>query len=224
MPRSVCTASSVWVPRSVETAQPVLPPAAGRTRARHWLLLACLVIALLALDRVTKELVLRNLAVNESWAPIPALEKIFTITHVQNTGIAFGQLHGLGWVFLVVNLVVLAGVIAYYPQIPGNFRSLRLASGLIIAGDLGNMIDRLRTALAFARQGSGFVPALSRASVTDMFDFKVWPVFNIADLCLVAGILTVAVVMWRMEARAQKDASLPPLQDPGSGTDRPEPL
>ena len=208
----------------MEPVQPARTQAVGRTRTRHWLLLVCLVVALLALDRFTKELVLRNLAVNESWAPIPALAKIFTITHVQNSGIAFGQLHGLGWVFLVVNLVVLAGVLAYYPQIPGDFWSLRLASGLIIAGDLGNMIDRVRTALSFVRQGSGILAALSRASVTDMFDFKIWPVFNIADMCLVSGILTVAFVMWRMEARAQKAAQLPPLQDPGPGTDGPEPL
>ena len=46
------------------------------------------------------------ITVGEAWAPIPALSKIFTITHVQNTGVAFGRLPGLGWLFMVVNLAV----------------------------------------------------------------------------------------------------------------------
>ena len=163
-------------------------------------------VLLLAVDQLTKKLVVSSLAINEAWAPIPALEKIFTITHVQNTGIAFGQLHGMGWIFLVVNVAVLVGVIAFFPQIPAGLLSLRLASGLIIAGDLGNMIDRLRAAAHIMGEGATFWAALSRASVTDMFDFKIWPVFNVADMCLVAGIITVGWVMWRVESRAQKAA------------------
>jgi signal peptidase II len=191
----------------------------GRARPRHWFQLVCLVVALLALDRLTKELVVRNLAVNESWAPIPSLAKVFTITHVQNTGIAFGQLYGLGWVFMVVNLVVLVGVVAYYTQIPEQMWSLRLASALILAGDLGNMIDRVRAAARFVATGSTIWIALSKASVTDMFDFKVWPVFNISDMCLVAGIITVGVVMWRIEARAQKAAETSTGDVPGPTVD-----
>jgi len=167
------------------------------------------VALLIAVDQLTKKLVVGSLAVNEAWAPIPALGKVFTITHVQNTGIAFGQLHGLGWVFLVVNIAVLVGVIAFFPQIPTGLLSLRVASGLIIAGDLGNMIDRLRTAAHIMGEGATFWAALSRASVTDMFDFKIWPVFNVADMCLVAGVITVGWVMWRMESRAQKAAKNP---------------
>lgn len=181
-------------------------------------------VVLLALDRLTKELVVRNLAVNESWAPIPALAKVFTITHVQNTGIAFGQLHGLGWVFMVVNIAVLIGVIAYFPHIPGQLWSLRLASGLIIAGDLGNLIDRVRTAARLVGEGSTFWAALSKASVTDMFDFKIWPVFNVADMCLVAGIITVGVVMWRIEAAAQKAARESATDEPGLAGGKQGPL
>jgi len=198
--------------------------APGRARLRHWVLLLCLVVVLLALDRLTKELVVRNLAVNESWAPIPALAKVFTITHVQNTGIAFGQLHGLGWVFMVVNIAVLIGVIAYFPHIPGQLWSLRLASGLIIAGDLGNLIDRVRTAARLVGEGSTFWAALSKASVTDMFDFKIWPVFNVADMCLVAGIITVGVVMWRIEAAAQKAARESATDEPGLAGGKQGPL
>ncbi len=115
-------------------------------RLRNWVLLAALVLFIIALDQGTKSLVRYNLAVGEAWAPIPALSKIFTITHVQNTGVAFGQLPGLGWLFMVVNLAVLVFVLFYYPRIPAGQWPMRLALILILSGDLGNIIDRLRTA------------------------------------------------------------------------------
>jgi signal peptidase II len=70
-----------------------------------------LTVFLLALDQGSKLLVTRNLAVGEMWAPVPALSKFFTITHVRNTGVAFGQLSGLGWLFMIVNLVVFVGIL-----------------------------------------------------------------------------------------------------------------
>jgi len=168
-------------------------------RLQYWVLLAGLVAFLLALDRWSKWLVVRNLAIGEAWAPIPALSKIFTFTHVQNTGVAFGQFPGLGWLFMLVNLAVLVGVLVYYPRIPVGQWPLRLASGLIVAGDLGNLIDRLRTGIKAALESGSLKGAFSRAYVTDFFDFKVWPVWNVADLCLVTGIVIVALVMWKAE-------------------------
>jgi signal peptidase II len=168
-------------------------------RLRDWALLGGLVLLLLAVDRASKWAVVQNLAVNEAWAPIPALAKLFTITHVQNTGVAFGQLSGLGWVFMVVNIAVLVAVLIYYPRIPAGEWLLRLAAALILAGDLGNITDRLRSAFRLAQSTGSLWTALPRASVTDMFDFKVWPVFNVADLCLVSGIVIVAWTLWRSE-------------------------
>jgi signal peptidase II len=162
------------------------------------------VLLLLSLDRLTKWLVVRNLTVGESWAPIPALAKVFTITHVQNSGIAFGQLHGLGWIFMLANVIVFFAVLYYFPRIPAEQRSLRLAAALVLAGDLGNVVDRILAIARAAGQVSSISAALSRAYVTDMFDFKVWPVFNVSDMCLVAGIVIVAWVLWRTEPREEK--------------------
>ena len=176
---------------------------------------------LLALDQVSKILVRQNLAVGEAWAPIPALSKIFTITHVQNTGVAFGQMPGLGWLFMVVNLAVLIGILVYYPRLPAGHRLVRLAFALILAGDLGNVIDRLRTAILFSGPGVSLWDALPRAYVTDFFDFKIWPVFNVADLCLVTGISILAWTMWQAERQAaiQHEAAEEPSADPAA-TDR----
>jgi signal peptidase II len=168
-------------------------------RLRNWVLLAASVALILALDQVTKWLVRQNLAVGEAWAPIPALAKVFTITHVRNTGVAFGQFSGLGWLFMFVNLIVLVGIVIYYPRIPKGQWQLRLAAVLIAAGDLGNVIDRMRTMLLAAQDTGSVWNALPRAYVTDFFDFKIWPVFNISDLCVVSGVTLLALIMWRQE-------------------------
>jgi signal peptidase II len=162
-------------------------------------MLVGLVLLFVALDRLTKWLVVSNLAINQTWAPIPALAGVFTITHVQNTGIAFGQFHGLGWIFMLVNVIVLFGVCFYYPRIPAGHWPLRLAAALVLAGDLGNIIDRIRTISRAVDQVGSVWAALSRAYVTDMFDFKIWPVFNVADMCVVAGVLLAGWMMWRTD-------------------------
>ena len=158
-----------------------------------------LTLLLLVIDQGSKWLVRQNLAVGEQWAPIPALSKIFTFTHVQNTGVSFGMLPGWGWVFMLVYLVVLVAVLVYYPRIPPGHWQLRLAAALILAGDLGNVIDRFRTAFLLSDQAGGFLKALPRASVTDFFDIKIWPVWNVADMCIVAGVAILAWTLWQAE-------------------------
>jgi signal peptidase II len=170
---------------------------------------------LLVLDQTSKILVRQNLAVGEAWAPIAALSKIFTVTHVQNTGVAFGQMPGLGWLFMLVNLAVLIGILAYYPRLPAGYGLVRLAFAFVLAGDLGNVIDRLRTAFLFSGPGVSLWDALPRAYVTDFFDFKIWPVFNVADLCVVTGVSILAWTMWQAErqAAAQERAAEEPNAD-----------
>lgn len=166
----------------------------------------------IALDQGSKLLVRQNLAVGEAWAPIPALARYFTFTHVQNTGVSFGQMPGLGWLFMFVNLAVLVGILVYYPRIPPGNWSVRLAAGLIMAGDLGNVIDRVRTtALGLASAGSLWT-ALPQASVTDFVDVKIWPVWNVADMCVLAGVAILAWKLWRTE---QAEANERPLADGG---------
>ncbi len=177
-------------------------------RLRDWAVLVGLALFFLALDQGAKWLVRHNLAVGEAWAPIPALSKVFTFTHVRNTGVAFGQLPGLGWLFMLVNLAVLVGVFVYYPRIPSGRWSLRLAAGLIVAGDLGNVIDRLKTTF-LAAQGTGSVwTALPKAYVTDFVDIKIWPVWNVADMCVVAGVAVLAWTLWKAERAAVTEAAV----------------
>lgn len=166
-------------------------------RLRDWAVLAGLAAFVLALDQGSKWLVRQNLAVGEAWAPVVALSHLFTVTHVQNTGVAFGQMPGLGWLFMLVNLGVLVVILAYYSSIPAEQWQLRVAAALILAGDLGNVIDRVRTAARITQATGSLWQALPRASVTDFFDFKIWPVFNVADFCVVTGVSILAITLWR---------------------------
>jgi signal peptidase II len=167
---------------------------------------------LLALDQGTKWLVRQNLAVGEMWAPIPALAKIFTVTHVQNTGVSFGQLPGLGWLFMLVNLGVIVGVLVFFPRIRADQWQLRVAAPLILTGALGNVIDRLRTAAQMSQHTGSIWTALPLASVTDFMDFKFWPVWNVADLCVVSGVAILAWTLWRSEATEVAKESAAPDQ------------
>ena len=161
-----------------------------------------LTLFLITIDQVSKWLIRQNLAVGESWAPIPALSKIFTFTHVRNTGVAFGQMPGLGWLFMLVNIVVLIAIVVYYSHIPPGQWLLRVASALIMTGALGNVIDRLRTTILAAQDTGSISTALPRAYVTDFFDVKIWPVWNVADMCIVSGVAIVAWTLWRAESHA----------------------
>ena len=166
----------------------------------------------LVLDQGSKWLVRQNLAVGEAWAPIPGLAKIFTFTHVQNTGVAFGQMPGLGWLFMLVNLVVVVGILIYYPRLPAGQRLVRLAFALILAGDLGNVIDRLRTAILASEYTGSLWTALPRAYVTDFVDIKIWPVWNVADMCVVAGVSILAWTLWRAEQTEMANEPAAPEQ------------
>jgi signal peptidase II len=153
------------------------------------------------------------------WAPIPALSRFFTVTHVQNTGVAFGQMPGLGWIFLLVNVCVIVGILVYYARIPRGQWLLRVASALILAGALGNMIDRVRTtSMALPFTGSIWT-ALPRAFVTDFVDFKIWPVWNVADMCVVGGVAILAWTLWREERAAMAQKAATTDSDPFAGGD-----
>ena len=128
-------------------------------------------LSVIALDQYTKHLVRRYIPLYTSWNPISWLNPIVTLTHVKNTGAAFGLFKDMSIVFIVIALVVIVAIIAYYRQLAQASWILRLALGLQLGGAAGNLIDRLH------QQGC----------VTDFIDFRVWPVFNVADASVVIG-------------------------------------
>lgn len=125
-------------------------------------------ILILALDQVTKYLIVNNFTLYQSR---PIIDNIFHLTYVQNRGAAFGVFQGQITFFIIVTFLVLAMIIYFYHQLPLDNFSNRLALGLALAGTIGNLIDRIRL---------GYV--------IDFLDFRIWPVFNVADSAIVISV------------------------------------
>ena len=131
-----------------------------------------LIAGIILLDQIVKFAVRELMYVGES---IPVIENVFHLTYVQNKGAAFSLFSGSGFMLLVLPVIALAVAVWYMETHKDVHWTLPLSLSLIIAGGLGNLIDRLFL---------GYV--------TDMIDFKIWsPVFNIADIavCVGAGFL-----------------------------------
>lgn len=153
-----------------------LKPEAPSTAQRSLLLLVA--AAVIVVDHISKLYVESWLPLNRSWAPFPELAHLFRITHVTNTGAAFGLFPGGSLFFTVIATVVAIFILYYNYQLPAGQRPLRIALGLQLGGALGNLIDRLRL-----------------GHVTDFLDFGPWPVFNLADTSIVAGVVILAILM-----------------------------
>ena len=160
-------------PTGAEKTTPAKPPS---TSQRSLLLLVA--AAVIVVDHISKLYVESWLPLNRSWAPFPELSHLFRITHVTNTGAAFGLFPGGSLFFTVVATVVAIFILVYNYQLPTGQHPLRIALGLQLGGALGNLIDRLRL-----------------GHVTDFLDFGPWPVFNLADTSIVAGVIILAILM-----------------------------
>lgn len=162
-------------------------PARGQGPKAGWWVLPLVVSVALVLDQWTKHLVVSNLELHESWAPVPALANVFTIHHVTNTGAAFGLFQNGSLVFAIVAIVVSTVIVMYYRNLPDGQWLVRLSLGLQLAGALGNLIDRVRV-----------------GHVIDFLDFQVWPVFNLADASIVCGAILLAYLLLREERQESR--------------------
>jgi signal peptidase II len=147
-------------------------------------------VGIIALDQFTKALVRGSLALGESW---PSDDWLVKITHVTNSGAAFGILQGQG-AFLTVTAFVAIGAIAFYYAFPPlEHGLLRIALGLQLGGAIGNLIDRLRF-----------------GEVTDMFHFPHYPAFNIADSSIVVGLFAIAAfIFWNERKPVETERDVP---------------
>lgn len=130
-------------------------------------------ILILIADQLTKWFTQVFLRLGQS---TPVLQGIFHITYVQNRGAAFGiQVHQ-GFLILIAILVI--GLVIYFYYHTKERLFTRLALAFVLGGSFSNLLDRL-----------------FRGYVVDMFDFRVWPVFNVADMAIDLGVL-VLVYEW----------------------------
>ncbi len=128
-----------------------------------------MIVILAALDQLVHWLVRASIPMG---GHVPLIPGVLGLTYVRNTGAAFSLLTGHTWLLTLVSAVVLAGVAALLWK--GVFRHPlgRVPLALVLAGGLGNLIDRAMF---------GYV--------TDMFRtlFINFPIFNVADMCITVG-------------------------------------
>ena len=135
-----------------------------------------IVAALLVVcDQLVKYWVVSNLSLGEAMNVIP---NVFSLTYYQNSGAAWSILQGQMWFFAIVTFVAVPVCIWLLWKNRRGSKFYSLALGLVIAGALGNFIDRMRL---------GYV--------VDMFqtDFMNFPIFNVADMCLTIGVAMVFI-------------------------------
>lgn len=141
----------------------------------------------LVADQVTKYIVRTTMT---EWESIPLIKDIFHLTYVLNPGAAFGMLPNKTVFFVVIAVVVIGGIIIFNRRVPADRILLRSALGLQVGGAVGNLIDRLRF-----------------AHVVDFLDFRVFPVFNFADVAITVGVGLLILEILRQEAVSKADGT-----------------
>jgi signal peptidase II len=99
------------------------------------------------------------------------------LVNVRNDGIAFGMLSGGGALLVIFAVAALAALLVFFIR-HRNRPLVWLPTGLLIGGAAGNLIDRTR-----------------EGAVTDFLDFPLWPAFNVADMAITFGVLTLLYVL-----------------------------
>ncbi len=148
--------------------------------------LALIITFLIVLiDRITKMFFSDLLSHGES---LPIIRNVLHMTLVHNTGIAFGFFKDYGAVFIVIPIIaiiLLVFNIYYYRQNNEALsRTYIIAFSLILGGAIGNLIDRIKY-----------------GHVIDFIDFRIWPVFNIADSAITIGAVIVAFKCFQLSSK-----------------------
>jgi len=159
-----------------------LPDRAFNPDSMYFIIIAFVV----ALDQLTKYLIQANLVLNST---IPLVDGIFHITYIQNSGAAFSMFQNKTGFLIAMQLAVITVVLVYLiKRQKKEHWSLLLSLSLIAAGGMGNLIDRAM---------NGYV--------VDFLDFRIWPIFNVADISVCVGCGLLVIYMFFVEPKLNKE-------------------
>lgn len=136
-------------------------------------------VFVLFLDQVSKIIISSKMYLGQS---TPVIDNIFHITYIYNPGAAFGIMPDRTWIFISASFLVAMGIIVYYYRQKVRKTGITWSFALILGGTLGNLVDRIRF-----------------GQVVDFIDFRIWPVFNLADIAIVSGAAILFMLVWKME-------------------------
>jgi signal peptidase II len=141
-----------------------------RTVGRAALVAAAVVVA----DQVTKAIIRSEIKPAERVDVLPGIDLI----HTKNTGVAFSMLSGGGPLVVIIAILALSALVAFFVT-HLHRRLVWLPTGLLVGGAAGNLIDRIRL-----------------GAVTDFIKLPHWPAFNVADICVTLGVIS---LLWVLE-------------------------
>ncbi|MDW8153832.1 MAG: signal peptidase II [Armatimonadota bacterium] len=130
-------------------------------------LLAALAVLVALLDQLAKHAVMQILSFGET---LPVLPPLLRITLHRNTGIAFGLLGGANALVGILAALTALLLLAFHRDRWAVDRAVLVGLGLVVGGAVGNLLDRVRW---------GYV--------VDFIELPYWPIFNLADACIVVG-------------------------------------
>ncbi|MBM6731470.1 signal peptidase II [Megasphaera stantonii] len=132
-------------------------------------------LVIIALDQGSKWLIQQGMTLHES---IPVIPGFFHITYILNRGAAFGILENQRWLFLIMAILLFVLYAVFRKKLPDH-RAVQAGAGMLLGGAFGNALDRFL-----------------HGAVVDFFDFRIWPVFNIADIGIVVGVCLLLWYSW----------------------------
>ena len=169
----------------------------------YLILWAAIAAVIVIADQVTKAIVIQHIPEGES---VPVIQGVLHWTHIKNDGAIFGWFDDSRWMFMVlstVGILVMIGMLVYWVKKEPKDKLMQVILTLLIAGGIGNMIDRC-----------------SLGVVTDFIDFCAFPnlwkwIFNVADCAVtIGGAMMVLWLIWSFvveikNARKSKEISNP---------------
>ena len=162
---------------------------------KHWLV-SLILVAGFAADQISKALIIHYVPFRTSWP----VEGFFRFTHVGNRGSAFGLIDDANLMLIIVSFVGVGILLYFYRAQPDPTLAVQASLGLMLAGALGNLVDRV-----------------ANGHVTDFIDIGPWWIFNLADSSIVIGITLLAssVVLGSSKRdESVDDASAEPVREP----------
>ncbi len=152
------------------------------------ILMLTIILACILADMGTKYFSYQVLRISE----IPVIRDVLYLTYVENRGAAFGILQNRQWLLIGVTVMVILAMLLYIVWKKPQNKLLIASFALIIGGGIGNLIDRLRLSY-----------------VIDFIDFRLihFPVFNIADICVVCGAILLCIYVLFFDGKGEKNGN-----------------
>ena len=179
-------------------------PLTPRRGAAIWVL--AIASFVLAVDQLTK---VRAVSSLQPGVPSHAFGPVWW-TLQRNPGAAFSFLTRVPWLFTVIAIAIVAVILVRLRSFSGGLQGI--AVGLVLGGALGNLADRLFRA-----------PGPFRGHVVDFVDLRWWPVFNVADSCIVVGAALLILASWRRDVRERREREAAAREGDARDPSPPEP-